>query len=665
MKVRVCAVMVVSAIVAASVQAVETNTEIVVTASRNSRQACQMPANVTVMTAADIEKAGYGNIVEALRDAGGISLRSSSGNESQSEIQMRGFGENSQGRLLVLLDGQKLNRPDMAGINWLQIPLGNIDRVEILRGSDSVSYGDHAVGGVINIVTKKGTREPEAYVHVDGGSYGENTERAGYSASNGKLSYAVNIERQETDGYRDRSAFSSFGGGGSLSYDFSEVWNACIAFSYNNADYELPGWLTAEQVDADPRQYGNPDDSAENNYYSANFNTTYQFGSIGRASLGLVFGRTDIRSDMASWFSYADWVIDTVGVMPNFTLNSTVFGHDDKLLLGVDYYIDSLGVTRFSEVERVNGTSTADVDKQTLGAFLHNELKISEALTLGLGGRVERADVSGRMSASGSELYDDSTTHNASAVNVSLIYRFAGVSKCFAKAGTVYRYPFVDEQVFYSGFGTDHFNTNLQAEAGTDFQVGAEVGVSRTMRAGVTMFLMNMRDEIAYNPATSDNENMDRTRHSGVEARLSWKVMPSLEADANYTYTEAVFTGGPNEGKDIPLVPRQAGSVGATLMLPLDLALRAAVRYNGEVYLGGDYANEMDKLPAYAVMDVSLRCTPGKVEGLDLFVAVNNILDEQYSSLGYVGYPPPEYARTQVYYPSPGRTFKAGLSYRF
>lgn len=656
---------VVSAATAVAAQAAETNLEIVVTASRNSRQAGRMPANVTVMTAADIEKAGYGNVVEALGAAGGISLRSSSGNESQSEIQMRGFGENSQGRILVLLDGQKLNRPDMAGINWLQIPLGNIERVEILRGADSVSYGDHALGGVINIVTKKGTREPEAYAHVSGGSYGENTERAGYSSSSGKLSYALNAERQQIEGYRERSAFTALGAGGNLSYDISEAWNAGVALSCNSADYELPGWLTREQMEINRRQYGNPSDSAENRCYNANFNTTCRFGSKGSASLGIVFGRTDVRSDMTSWSSYADWVIDSFGVMPNCVLNSSILGREDKLLLGVDYYSDSLDVDRFSEVERLNPTSTAEVDKRTLGAFARNELAISETLTLGVGGRIERADVSGKVSAPGSQLFNGEKSHDANSFNVSLIYRFEGESKVFARAGTVYRYPFVDEQVFYSGFGADHFNTNLQAEAGADFQLGADVGVNKDIRAGLTLFLMNMSDEIAYNPVTSDNENMDKTRHSGAEASVSWKVARNFVADANYTYTKAVFTGGGNEGKDIPLVPRHAGSVGVTLSLPFDLSLRTAVRYNGEVYLGGDYANEMDKLPAYTVADISLRYTPAKMDGLDVFVAVNNVFDERYSSLGYVGYPPPSYAREQVYYPSPERNFRAGVSYRF
>ncbi|MEI6218085.1 MAG: TonB-dependent receptor, partial [bacterium] len=575
----VAAALMVSAV---AVESAETNTEIVVTASRNNRQASQIPANVTVMTAADIEKAGYGNIVEVLRDTGGMSLRSTSGNESQSEMQMRGFGENSEGRVLVLLDGRKLNRPDMAGINWLQVPLGNVDRVEVLRGSDSVSFGDHAVGGVVNIVTKKGTRAPEASAHVLFGSYGENVERAGCSGSSEKLSYAFNMERQEIDGYRDRSAFSTIGAGGNLSYDLSDEWNAVIATSFNKAEYQLPGWLTKSQMEADPTQSTNPSDNAVNKYFDVNFNTTYQFGSRGSAALAVVFGRTDVSSDMTSWFSYADSVIDSFGAMPSCVLNTSVFGHKDKLLLGVDYYIDSLNVGRFSDAGRLNETSTAEIRKKTLGAYFKNELNLSDSLVLGAGARVEQANVSGWMSTNlTTRLFDDTRVHDANAVNVSLIYKFGQDSKIFTRLGTLYRYPFVDEQVFYSGFGADHFNPNLKAEAGTDLQLGVDAGVGNSVRAGLTLFLMNMRDEIAYNPVTSDNENMDKTRHSGAEANVSWKVCKALSADANYTYTASTFTGGANDGKVVPLVPAHAASLGATLSLPWEFSFRTAIRYTG------------------------------------------------------------------------------------
>ncbi|TRZ75019.1 MAG: TonB-dependent receptor, partial [Deltaproteobacteria bacterium] len=124
--------------------------EVVVTATRDTEEVRNIPANVSVITAKDIEKSGATNVVEVLDKLESIQFRDYSGNSSQSVIDMRGFGgDNPFGKTLIMLDGRKMNRPDMSSINWLQIPLNNIERIEVVRGASSVLYGDAAVGGVI------------------------------------------------------------------------------------------------------------------------------------------------------------------------------------------------------------------------------------------------------------------------------------------------------------------------------------------------------------------------------------------------------------------------------------------------------------------------------------------------------------------------------------
>jgi len=211
--------------------------EVVVTATRDTEEVRNIPANVSVITAKDIEKSGATSIVEVLDKLESIQFRNYSGNASQSLIDLRGFGgDNPFGKTLIMLDGRRLNRPDMSSINWLQIPLNNIERIEVVRGASSVLYGDAAVGGVINIITKKGEGKPKFDASVIAGSYGLHNERAGVTGAVDKWTYALNGENNFAFGYRERSKLSSQGGGLKVGYDASELFNISLGLSFNKTD---------------------------------------------------------------------------------------------------------------------------------------------------------------------------------------------------------------------------------------------------------------------------------------------------------------------------------------------------------------------------------------------------------------------------------------------
>ena len=233
--------------------------DVVVTATRSETPTSEIPANVTVITAKDIADGNYSDVVSVLERRAGLHFRSFSGNQ-EAAVDIRGFGENSFGRVLILRDGRKLNRPDMRSINWNQIPLANIERIEILRGANGAMYGDQAVGGVINIITKKGTATPTGELVVEGGT--ENTNRQALSTVGtlGGVDYALSLERGETAGWRDRTGSRTEGGDLSLGHAFTEGLRLDVNLSALHTDYELPGALTKAQYDADPTQAGNPAD---------------------------------------------------------------------------------------------------------------------------------------------------------------------------------------------------------------------------------------------------------------------------------------------------------------------------------------------------------------------------------------------------------------------
>ena len=135
--------------------------EVVVTATRFSAAPESSSVNVTVITAADIEKSAAKTLPALLAQHAGIQVRSNDGTPDMA-IDMRGFGMTGNQNTLVLLDGQQLNDIELTSIRWSAIPLASIERIEIMNGSGAVLYGGGATGGTINIITKHPSKEDAA-----------------------------------------------------------------------------------------------------------------------------------------------------------------------------------------------------------------------------------------------------------------------------------------------------------------------------------------------------------------------------------------------------------------------------------------------------------------------------------------------------------------------
>ncbi|MBN2301257.1 MAG: TonB-dependent receptor [Lentisphaerae bacterium] len=638
--------------------------DIVVVATRSDKTADQIPANVTVITSEDIKNAGHENVVEALENVGGIYIRSTSGSLAGSEVGMRGFGESSHGRVLVLLDGRRLNRPDMSTINWLQIPIANVDRIEVIRGGNSVLYGDHALAGVVNIVTKEGQINPESYVTLSGGSFGDLSVRLGTVGSLDKLSYSAQGESCQSEGYRDRSAYASSGVGIRMGYDVTESITLDFGMSGQMVSYEMPGQLTKEEMEADPKSANNLEDEADESYYNVDFNMDMSLAEGHRIGMNASFGLKDVVLDMTSWGMFNNQEMNTFRASPVYVADVTVAGMANSLLMGVDYYADILGLDRYMDVGRSGDPATARLTRNTIGAYLKDDLYLTKAMILGVGGRMETSRLDAKVVSGGVASVDDSKTHNVTAFDVSVVYAFENQSKLFAKTASIYRYPFVDEQVSYHGWG-DNFDTMLEPEEGWTADVGANIGIGAKLNAGITVFFLQMRNEIAYAYDASmgvfRNQNLDETRRQGVEFDFAYFPISMLTVRGNYTYTDAEFSAGDNNGNDIPLVPESKASAGVEVKLPLGLSAIADATYIGKSYFGGDAANNGGQISEHTVVDILLRHKSDAVEGLELYVAVDNVFDEKYASYVYSG---GGYS-ADAYYPSPGIAVRGGMSYRF
>lgn len=632
--------------------------EVVVTATRDREEVRKIAANVSVITAKEIEASGATTVVEVLEKLEGIDFRSYSGNASQALIDMRGFGGDSPfGKTLIMLDGRRLNRPDMASINWLQIPLSNVERIEVVRGSGSVLYGDSAVAGTINIITKKGVGKPAVTAALTAGSYGLHDERVGVTGSVEKLSYALTGGNQKTSGYRDRSKFSSQSAGLDFGYDASEALNLGLGLSFNNTDYDMPGSLTKSQVEQDRRQAANPNDDSSEKYYNVNLRAESILGALGRFSFNFLYGKKDLTSDMASWSVYSRNNLDTYGLTPKYILEKDILGHRNKLTLGLDYYYETLDQDRYSDKEKTTKTAVVNLARESLGYYVRDEFSILKELILGVGYRTERAEIKGKdvNASTGTTIFDDRKIHMGEAWEAGLTYLIGKKSKVFAKYATLYRYPFLDEQAVYSGWGSDEFLFNLEKEKGRSYEAGTQFYPLDDLAIGLTLFRTDMEDEIVFNSATWKNENLDETRHQGAEFSISYKVEKWFKIYGNYTYHNAEFRNGANSGKEVPLVPRDRVNAGLEIYLPYALTLRPEMRYVSDCFQGGDNTNTAEKVKSYTFYNLYLHYRPQRDRFKpSAFIGVENLTDEKYELISYNGY-----------YPYPGITFKGGVSLTF
>ena len=659
--------------------------EVVVTATRDKQEIRKTPANVTVISAEEIEKAGATTIVEALDKFESIQFHSFSGNSSLAFIDMRGFGgDNPYGKTLVMLDGRRLNRPDMASINWLQIPVNTIERIEIIRGPGTVLYGDAAIGGVINIITKKGEGKTKFNASVLAGSYGLNDERVGVTGATGKWTYALTGENNFNFGYRERSKYSSQGGGFDIGYAPADLFAVSLGVSFTKVDYQLPGALTKEQMEQDRRQFqpampvlffkSHDDDDNANKYANLNLGIKSFWGAFGQFEINFLYGRKDLQMNMPSFFSYNfdDTKIDTYGVTPKFILNSEFFGFQNKVVAGIDYYNEPYKKDIFSDRERTDKLSSADFNRESIGYYIRDEFSLLKNLIFSAGYRFERTSIKGSNLdfANPGNNFSNQKSFSAEAYEAGLTWLWGKKSKSFAKYSTVYRIPFIDEIASFSGFGGT-FLPNLEKEKGVSIEAGTEYYPLDNLKIGLTLYRIDMEDEIRWvytSLFTGENQNFDKTSHDGVELSISYLWEKRARFFGNFTYHIATFENGENNKKELPLVPNRMVNAGVEVYLPYKLSLLSEIRYVSDAFLSGDNDNNTEKLDAYTLLNVYLNYKPtfGKLS-LAAFFGIENVADVKYSSFGldYAQFSTPGNPVPNFYYPMPERTFKAGISFEF
>jgi iron complex outermembrane receptor protein len=307
--------------------------------------------------------------------------------------------------------------------------------------------------------------------------------------------------------------------------------------------------------------------------------------------------------------------------------------------------------------------SWADLSRDSLGWYVRDEFSIFENLIIHAGYRLERATIGGDNTdpvTAANSFYGKEKKYNMDVYEGGATWLLGKESKIFARYATVYRIPFLDEIAYFNG-GGGGFLTDLEEERGVSAEIGTEFSPLKNLKLGVTLFRIDMEDEIAYVGIfpTGRNQNTGKTRHDGAEISFSYLFEKVAEFYGNFTYHKATFENGANNKKELSMVPNRMANAGAEIYLPFHLTLRPEVRYVGEAFLGGDNDNSTGKLDSYTIVNLSLfyRASFGKLK-TTAFFGVDNLTDQKYSSYGYDGgaWSP------NTYYPMPGIV---GLSFEF
>jgi iron complex outermembrane receptor protein len=640
-------------------------------------------SSTTVITARDIERSPAQSLSDILAREPGVQVRNLFGGVGAREsVDIRGFGAAGTSNTLVLVNGRRLNDVDMAGVDFAAIPLHSVERIEITRGnSGAVLYGDGAVGGVINIVTKNGAALPSALrVEAALGSYGYGEARVSANHSIGPVATAVFGNAITSDGYRVNNALRQRDGIGDIRYT-GEGGSAYFNISADDQHLGLPGGrrvtATSSLFDTDPRGTATPFDYADKQGVNLTAGVTRM---LAPGTELIVDGGLRHKAQQGGFFSafgsafdsYVDATLTTYSLTPRLNSKHDLFGLVAKAIVGLDIYDSTYGSDR--ALHRGDSPNHRyDLGQRTVGVYGQETVALRPDTDLAFGLRFQRNMVSARdrldsgapggffASPQGMPLDSSETQH---AWHVGIEHRISDSFAVFARTARSFRLPNVDERVGQGPFGVAT-SFDLRTQTSRDYEAGVRVGRSG-FSLQTSVYLMDLVDELHFSPATFTNTNLDPTRRHGGETLASYQVTDRIRLKGGLAYTRAIFREGLFAGNDVPLVSRWTGSAGVAWdIVPRWLTLDTVARYTGERRLDNDQRNVQPLIPASTVVDVRVGGeidSPPGMPRLNWSLAVQNLFDLNYFNYGIAS---AFTLGTYDTYPQPGRTFIARLGATF
>jgi len=498
-----------------------------VKASRSTLSAKNLPSSVTVITQEQIKRSQYLQVEDILRQTLGADVVQNGPMGSVATVFLRGAGSSST---LVMIDGIQVNANTTGAFNFSNITLDNIERIEILRGAQSTLWGADAVGGVINIITKKGRGAPSHFASFEGGSFSTFKETLGSSGALGDADYSFTASRIDSGGFSAANKKN-----GNTEKDGYEATNLSGRLGYNflnDGRIEFIGRYTKSRLDFDkfdfsvsPPLVDGSDKSANEQFYIA----------------------VPIQKSLAEWWdvklnlntSYDKLESISSTFPPSHIFNRTYTADlQNNLKLG-EFFSTVVGM----EFQSLNGNNveqglSRNIDQQ--GYFMQTQFNYRNRFIL-TGGFRENLN----------SVFKDKLTYKFEGA-----YRFIeSGTRIRAVGATGFRAPTIND-LFFPNFS----NPNLQPEESKNWEVGIDQTLfGGRLVLGITWFDSHFNNLIQFDTQTFRPENVGKARANGLESFVNFQLTDNLDLSLNHTWDQAV------NGEGSPLRRRAKHKLNASL----------------------------------------------------------------------------------------------------
>lgn len=668
-------------------------TDITVQATRVDKSLYEIPASVGFVDKDDIQ---FGRqqlgLDESLNKIPGLWMPNRYNFNQDLSISIRGFGKRSTFGIRgvkIFVDGIPNTLPDgQGGID--SIDIGSTDRIEVIRGPSSSLYGASA-GGVINLYTEDGPAVPFVEGRALSGSYNFSQFQLKTGGQKDALNYLFNLTRLNLDGYRDHSKIERTMLNSKLNYEIDNTSD--LTFTLNILDKPIaddPGGLTEAQVKADR-------EAAQFNNSTARFDAgesveQQQFGFLYRKSVGdkheiiarnyYQFRNFDAKLPVGPLIGVSGGLIELdrffLGGGLQDTYTDSFFGHRNRLTVGFD--VDSQMDERknFENLLGAMGALTLDQDEDVFswGVYLQNEFSLTDNLELTFGVRYDEVEFEFTDYFLADADQSGSAEFSEWSPQVGLLWKFHEAINVFGNVSTAFETPSTRE--FASPVGPGGFNTSLDAQTSTNYEIGIKGFLPGRTSYELSVFRIDTTDELLPAGENAGGSvfftNTGETRRYGVEAGLVFRPLAGLDITLNYTYSDFEFTKlvvpgfGSFDGDKIPGIPEQTAYAEIAYFAPSGFYGALDFQYVDKVYTNNAFIRNSGALVTqgaaaddYTLLNFRAGYTTniGDTEFTPFF-AINNITNQEY-----IGNVRVNEGNIRFFEPAPELNVFAGISLTF